>query len=88
MAESLPWSPHWEFGISHWQLVTKLHYLSGKRKTCAGVLARLPPREVDAGERLPVSVADDVAPLPVELRIRLFDRPRGREAARAGHDAR
>jgi hypothetical protein len=60
MAESLPWSPHWEFGISHWQLVTKLHYLSGKRKTCAGVLARPPSRlllEIDVGQRLPISVA-------------------------------
>jgi hypothetical protein len=59
MAESLPWSPHWEFGISHWQLVTKLHYLSGKRKTCAGVLARPPSRlllEIDVGERLSVGV--------------------------------
>jgi transcriptional regulator GlxA family with amidase domain len=41
MAETLPWSPHWEFGISHWQLETKLHYLSGKRKTCAGSLAAI-----------------------------------------------
>jgi hypothetical protein len=64
MAESLPWSPHWEFGISHWQLVTKLHYLSGKRKTCAGVLARQPPRlllVVHVGQRLPAVVPDDEA---------------------------
>src|SRR5437773_12014226 len=28
--------------------------------------------EVDIGERVPVGVADDVAPLPGELRVRLF----------------
>jgi hypothetical protein len=32
MAESLPWSPHWEFGVSHWQLKTKLHRLNARRK--------------------------------------------------------
>jgi hypothetical protein len=65
MAESLPWSPHWEFGISHWQLVTKLHYLSGKGKTCAGVLARPPSRlllEIDVGERLAVVIAEQSWP--------------------------
>jgi hypothetical protein len=70
MAESLPWSPHWEFGISHRQLATKLQYLSGKRKTCAGgggppspvageQLDRRPPRLLFECERLPVGVADD-----------------------------
>jgi hypothetical protein len=23
MAQTLPWSPHWELGISHWQLEVK-----------------------------------------------------------------
>jgi hypothetical protein len=53
MAESLPWSPHWEFGISHWQLETMLHYLSGKRKTCAARLAatrRTPSRLAQASQ--------------------------------------
>ena len=44
--------------------------------------------EVDIGERVPVGVADDVAPLPGELRVRLFDRPGRREAAGFCHDAR
>ena len=51
MAETLPWSPHWEFGISHWQLETKLHYLSGKRKDRRRLVGRDPPCLI-AGEEV------------------------------------
>ena len=49
MAESLPWSPHWEFGISHRQLETKLY--------TSGAVVPVFAEEVEHCETVPI--ADD-----------------------------